>query len=169
MLVTNNNQLAKKARMLRNHGGIQRNEHNLIGYNSRLDEIQAVVLIEKLKLVDKLNNSRIRIAKEYSKTIDNKKIITPIYLDNVRHIYHQFTLIVDNRTRFTKYLTKNDIPFGIYYPKPAYLQPAVKKIIRNSPRLRVTESVCKRCVSIPIYPELSKKECDLIINTINDY
>ena len=169
MLVTNNNRLAKKARMLRNHGGIQRNEHNLIGYNSRLDEIQAVVLIEKLKLVDKLNNSRIRIAKEYSKTIDNKKIITPIYLDKVRHIYHQFTLIVDNRARFTRYLTKNDIPFGIYYPKPAYLQPAVKKIIRNSPRLKVTESVCKRCVSIPIYPELSKKECDLIINTINDY
>jgi len=169
MLVTDNDQLARKARMLRNHGGIERNEHNLVGYNSRLDEIQAVVLIEKLKLVDKLNNSRIRIAKEYSKSIVNKKIITPSYTNEVKHIFHQFTLIVDNRTRFTNYLTKNDIPFGIYYPKPAYMQPAVKKIIRNSPKLKVTEAVCKKCVSIPIFPELSKKEYDLIIDTINDY
>ena len=169
MLVTDNDQLARKAMMLRNHGGIERNEHNLVGYNSRLDEIQAVVLIEKLKLVDKLNNSRIRIAKEYSKSIVNKKIITPSHLNEVKHIFHQFTLIVDNRTRFTNYLTKNDIPFGIYYPKPAYMQPAVKKIIRNSPKLKVTEAVCKKCVSIPIFPELSKKESDLIIDTINDY
>ena len=169
MFITDNNQLANKARMLRNHGGIRRNEHNLIGYNSRLDEIQAVVLLEKLKLVTKLNNDRIRIANKYSKSINNDKIITPSSLDNVKHIYHQYTLVVDNRTKFTNYLTKNGIPYGIYYPKPTYMQAAVKKKIKNLPKLKNAERVCKSCVSIPMFPELTKKEYETIIDIINDY
>ncbi len=169
MLITDNLQIANKARMLRNHGGIQRNVHNLIGYNSRLDEIQAVVLLEKLKLVKKLNNNRIKIAREYSKSINNNKVITPRNLGNSKHIYHQYTLIVDNRDKFTKYLTKNGIPFGIYYPKPAYMQPAVKDKIRNLTRLKITEKICKKCISIPMFPEITKKEVEAIINIINDY
>ena len=169
MLITSSSRIANKARMLRNHGGIQRNVHNLIGYNSRLDEIQAVVLLEKLKLVTKLNNNRIRIAREYTKSINNNKIITPSTLNNVKHIYHQYTLIVDNRVRFTNYLAKNGIPFGVYYPKPIYMQPAVRKIIKSLPKLKVTEAVCKKCVSIPMFPELTKEELGAIINIINEY
>ena len=169
MLITDNTQIANKARMLRNHGGIQRNVHNLVGYNSRLDEIQAVVLLEKLKLVTKLNNSRIKIAREYSKSINNKKIVNPRNLNNSKHIYHQYTLMVDSRAKFTNYLTKNNIPFGIYYPKPAYMQPAVKGKIRNLTRLEITERVCKKCISIPMFPEITKKELEKIINVINDY
>ena len=169
MLITDSRQIAKKARMLRNHGGIQRNVHNLVGYNSRLDEIQAVVLLEKLKLVTKLNNNRIKIAREYTKSINNNKIITPSSLNNVKHIYHQYTLIVDNRVKFTNYLTKNGIPFGIYYPKPAYMQPAVRVKTKSLPKLKVTEAVCKKCVSIPMFPELTKEELSTIISIINEY
>ena len=169
MMVTDNNQLANKARMLRNHGGIQRNVHNLIGYNSRLDELQAVVLLEKLKLVTKLNRDRIKIANEYRHSINNNKVITPTNFTNVNHIYHQYTLIVDNRVKFTAHLSKNNIPFGIYYPKPAYMQPAVKKKMRSLPKLKVTEEVCKKCVSIPMFPELTKQEINIIISVINDY
>ena len=169
MMITNNSQLANKARMLRNHGGIQRNVHNLIGYNSRLDEIQAVVLLEKLKLVTKLNKDRVKIAREYHRSINNDKVVTPSNFNNVNHIYHQYTLIVDNRVKFTDYLSKSNIPFGIYYPKPAYMQPAVKKKMGSLPKLKVTEEICKKCVSIPMFPELTKKEINMIVSVINDY
>ena len=169
MLITDNSKISNKAKMLRNHGGIQRNVHNIIGYNSRLDEIQAVVLLEKLKLVAKLNKNRIKIAHKYTKSINNRKVITPSKQTNVEHIYHQYTLIVDNRIRFTNYLNKNGIPFGVYYPKPTYMQPAARDKIRSLPKLKITEEVCKKCVSIPMFPELTKQEQEVIINIVNDY
>ena len=131
MIVTNNSQNMHMVKQLRNHGGITRNLHNHVGYNSRLDEIQASILMIKLKNINKLNNKRHKIAKLYKTQIKNNKITTPYELNVSGHVYNQFTLIVQNRNKFMKYLSKYKIPYGIYYPLPIYKQKALKSFDYN--------------------------------------
>jgi dTDP-4-amino-4,6-dideoxygalactose transaminase len=168
MIVTNSLVKSKILKKLRNHGGLARNVHEYIGYNSRLDEIQASILNTKLKIIDKLNKSRIKIAENYKKFINNKKVIVPYQGKNNYHVYNQFTLRVKKRLNFVSHLEKNNIPYGIYYPIPIYKQKAFKKY-NYKYDLSNTNKITKECISIPIYPELDKKSLKRIIEVINKY
>ena len=168
MIVTNSLVKSKILKKLRNHGGLVRNVHEYIGYNSRLDEIQASILNTKLKIIDKLNKSRIKIAENYKKFINNKKVIVPYQGKNNYHVYNQFTLRVKKRLNFVSHLEKNNIPYGIYYPMPIYKQKAFKKY-NYKYNLSNTNKITKECISIPIYPELDKKSLKRIIEVINKY
>ena len=166
--ITSNKQYAEKLKKLRNHGGIVRNEHEMLGYNSRMDEIQAAILSAKLKYLEIFNRKRNQIAKLYSSMIQNKLIRLPYKNKENYHVYHQFTLCVNNRSRFIKHLTKYKVPYGIYYPKPLYKQKALKGIC-SSKKMPITENITKQCISIPIYPELDNASIEYISTTINKY
>ncbi len=157
----------EKLKKLRTHGGIKRNQHDLIGYNSRLDEIQAAILCIKLKFLDKLLDQRRNIAKIYQETICNEKIKLPMCNMYARHTYNQYTLRVKNRKRFIGYLEENNIPYGVYYSKPIYKYKAYIK--HRYKELPIAEKISKECISIPIYPELPLSDVAKICDILNNY
>ncbi len=152
---------------LRTHGGIRRNQHDMIGYNSRLDEIQAAILDIKLKHINKLIEKRIDVAESYYKLIKNEKIRLPFKDIKGKHTFNQFTIRVENRKKLENHLKKYNIPYGIYYPKPIYKYKAYANYKDNY--LPMVEKVSKQCLSLPIYPELELKDIKTISNILNDY
>jgi dTDP-4-amino-4,6-dideoxygalactose transaminase len=152
---------------LRTHGGIKRNQHDLIGYNSRLDEIQAAILNIKLEFLDSFIRKRRTIAKLYFKTISNEKIRLPFTYKKSVHTFNQFTIRVKNRKKLELHLKNNKIPYGIYYSMPMYKYNAYKK--NNYHSLPMVEKVSKECLSIPIYPELPIKYAMKISDVLNNY
>ena len=152
---------------LRTHGGIRRNQHDLIGYNSRLDEIQAAILNIKLNYLESFLQKRRKIAKTYINTIKNDKLRLPFSQRNANHTYNQFTIKVKNRSKLEAYLKKRKVPYGIYYSKPIYEYNAYKSYDYKS--LPMVEKVTRECLSLPIYPELSLKHIKLISDILNNY
>ncbi len=152
---------------LRTHGGTKRNQHDLIGYNSRLDEIQAAVLNIKLQHIKKLINDRIRIANFYFKEIVNDRLRMPYRTPKSMHTFNQFTIRVKQRNKLEKYLKSHNIPYGIYYSKPIYKYKAYASY--NYKPLPMAEKVSRECISLPIYPELSQNHAKKIVNILNHY
>ena len=152
---------------LRTHGGTKRNQHDLIGYNSRLDEIQAAILNIKLEYIDSFLKKRQEIAKTYYSSVNNSKIRLPLRDTDGKHTFNQFTVRVKQRNNFEQYLKKHNIPYGIYYSKPIYKYKAYLKDFYK--RLPMVEKVSKECLSLPIYPELSLNDVKKISNILNSY
>ncbi len=152
---------------LRTHGGTKRNQHDLIGYNSRLDEIQAAILNIKLNFLESFIKKRKKIAEIYYKTISNDKVRLPFTYKKSVHTFNQFTIRVKNRRKLELYLKKNKVPYGIYYSKPMYKYNAYKK--NKYKPLPMVEKVSKECLSIPIYPEMPIKYAIKISEVLNNY
>lgn len=152
---------------LRTHGGTKRNQHDIIGYNSRLDEIQAAILNVKMNYVESFIKKRKMIADVYNKRIINDKLRLPFTHEDAVHSFNQYTIRTKNRKRLEKYLNENEIPFGIYYSKPIYNYNAYKQSGYAS--LPMAEKVSKQCLSLPIYPELSIKNVKNICKILNNY
>lgn len=153
MVTTNDAGLAEKLRMLRNHGSKVRYHHDIVGFNSRLDELQAVVLRAKLKHLARYNRERRRAAHAYSRML--KDVVTPPHEDGIgTHVYHQYTILTDRRDAIMQKLSDNEIGSAVYYPIPLHRQ-AVFADICQDVSLLVTEDVSRRCLSLPIYPELN--------------
>tara|TARA_B100001564_G_scaffold356816_1_gene371741 strand:+ start:965 stop:2062 length:1098 start_codon:yes stop_codon:yes gene_type:complete len=168
MITTNSKVKSDILKKLRNHGGIIRNVHEYIGYNSRLDEVQASILLTKLKHISKINKKRIQIANKYKRLINNDKVRLPYQDQNTYHVYNQFTLRVKNRKKFINLLEDNNIPYGIYYPIPIYKQKAFKSYDYKY-NLINAEKITRECISIPIYPELDNDSIEFISEIINKY
>ena len=152
---------------LRTHWGIKRNQHDLIGYNSRLDEIQAAILNVKINYVHSFIRKRKNIADIYNKGIKNDNIILPYTHENADHSYNQYTIRVKKRKKLEIYLNKNNVPFGIYYSLPIYSYNAYKN--KGYKSLPMAEKISKQCLSLPIYPELPIKDVKNICNILNNY
>ena len=165
LTATNCDETAAKIRQLRNHGSDVRYYHDVIGYNSRLDEIQAVVLRAKLKHIDKYNQERRRVAHLYSELLAGLPLETPLEDQLGQHVYHQYTLLCDRRDDVMKALQDKQIGCAVYYPVPLHQQNAFKEECVGVV-LPVTESVAARCFSLPICPYLTNEEiheiCDVI-------
>ncbi|MDY6978254.1 MAG: DegT/DnrJ/EryC1/StrS family aminotransferase [Pseudomonadota bacterium] len=165
MITTNDNTLADMLLMLRNHGSKERYYHDVVGYNSRLDELQAVVLRAKLKHLPKYNQERRRVAHRYTKGLAGS-VVTPPHEDGKgTHVYHQYTVLTDQRDVVMKKLADNEIASAIYYPVPLHQQKVFADICKDV-KLPVTEQVASRCISLPIYPELKDNQIDQIIDVI---
>jgi len=172
MVVTNNKQLASKIKLLKNHGSSKKDKYlNLTpGFNSRLDSIQAAVLNVKLKHLDKWTKARQKNAEYYNKHLKNiNEIITPIIPSYAFHVFNQYTIRAKKRNKLQTHLKKYDIPTQIYYPYPLHLQPAFKYLKYKKGDLPETEKSCEEVLSLPIYPELSKKQQDYIIKKIKEF
>lgn len=165
MVTTQSDEIAETLRMLRNHGSKVRYYHDIIGYNSRLDELQAVVLRAKLPRIDHYNEQRRRVAHRYSAALEGLPLQTP-HEDGVgRHVYHQYTLLCERRADIQRVLTEAQIASAIYYPVPLHQQKVFAGMAAGQ-RFPVTESVATRCVSLPIYPELADSAIDEICGLI---
>lgn len=165
LVVTNSDDTAKKLKMLRNHGSDVRYFHDVIGYNSRLDEIQAVVLRAKLKRIDQYNQSRRHAAHLYSELMADLPLTTPFEDGLGEHVYHQYTLLSDRRDEIMQALQDKQIACAIYYPVPLHQQNVFKQEYANI-SLPITESVASRCFSLPICPSLSDKNIEEIVAVI---
>ena len=164
MVTTNDEDIAEQVKILRNHGSNVRYHHDVIGYNSRLDELQAVVLRAKIKHLAEYNTQRRRVAHKYSELLAS--IVTPPYEDNIgTHVYHQYTILTDKRDAIMKKLSDEEIGCAIYYPIPLHQQKAFEDSCQNV-SLPVTEDVIRHCMSLPIYPELENKTIEHIVDVI---
>lgn len=166
-VVANDTNIAKNIKMLSNHGRIEKYKHEIEGYNSRMDSIQAAILRVKLKHLDKWNDLRIRNAKLYSKFLDDYKVIKPFYRDNSKHVYHLYVCRISNRDYVREELKKKGIVTGIHYPIPLHLQPAYAYLGYKKGDFPVTEKVCKEIISLPMWPELKESQIQEVSIELN--
>tara|TARA_B100001123_G_C15223785_1_gene992359 strand:+ start:400 stop:1533 length:1134 start_codon:yes stop_codon:yes gene_type:complete len=169
---TSDYELAKKIRMICNHGQTKKYYHEIIGVNSRLDTIQASILNVKLKILDSQNKKRIKNAEFYNNNLNNENIILPRKSYYSNHIYHQYTIkLNDEKTRnnLQSYLHENNIPTVIYYPKPIHLQKAYRYLGYKKGDFIASEKLSKTVLSLPIHPELEEKELIFICRKTNHF
>jgi dTDP-4-amino-4,6-dideoxygalactose transaminase len=166
MVTTNSPEFAEQVRILRNHGSRVRYHHAVIGYNSRLDEIQAVVLRTKLKRIEEYNAGRRRVARLYSELLQDSQVTTPHEDGKGVHVYHQYTVLTDCRDKIMEALTDTGIASAVYYPIPLHRQDVFAKDYRNI-SLPVSEDISSRCMSLPIFPEMTDEQVREVVGVIN--
>ncbi len=168
---SNDPELATKIRMIANHGQVKKYHHSLIGCNSRLDAIQAAVLKVKLKYLDEYIAARQQVAAYYDKAFERiSELVTPFRQPNSTHVFHQYTLLVNNgkRDALKNYLNHRGIPSMIYYPIPLYKQLAFKSYFSGNP-FPVTESLCQSVLSLPIHTEMDRETLEYIIKGVQSF
>lgn len=169
MVVTNNDQLAEKLRMIILHGSKVRYYHEILGVNSRLDSIQAAVLNVKLKYLDEWNDARRKAAGIYDKLFENTPVVTPKAKVYTKHIFHQYTLRVPNRDQLADYLKSKGIPHAIYYPVPLHRQNAYAHLAASDIHLPVTEQMTNEVISLPMHTELTYEMQEYISTEIKKF
>lgn len=168
---TNDDQLADKMRMIANHGQNQKYVHDRIGINSRLDSIQAAILSVKLKELDDFNKRRQIVAKIYDDEFSSvDEIITPHREEYSEHVYHQYTIKVDEskRDQLKSFLSDFNIPSMIYYPIPLYKQKAFSSYYAGTGLIN-TEALCKQVLSLPMHTEMDNEIQYYITNKVKDF
>ncbi len=163
MVVTDNPDIADKVDILRRQGCREKYHAEIIGYNSRLDTIQAVILKVKLRYVDQWNEKRRYIAKKYNELLSDTNITTPVEAPYAYHVYHQYTIRSSRRDDLKQLLFENDIDTSIYYPKPLHLQDAYKCLENKKGSYPESERAGKEVLSLPISPEISEMDQEYII------
>ncbi len=168
-MYTNDDELAKKMRMVAHHGQSVQYVHDVLGVNSRLDTIQAVVLKAKLKHLDEYAAARNKVADYYDKAFaNNSKLKTPVRAKNSNHVFHQYTLQLNgiDRTKLREQLAEKGIPAMIYYPIPLHMQNAFKSDRFKQGDFPVTEKLCATVLSLPIHTELDEETLKYITDTV---
>lgn len=169
MVITNDDDFAREVNVLRNHGSRQRYHHSTIGYNSRLDELQAVVLRAKLPLLDGYNQGRRKNAHLYTERLKGSPIVPPVEDGKGLHVYHQYTVLSPVRDQLHQALTAAGIASAVYYPIPLHQQDVYRDAYASC-RLPVTEAVSAQVLSLPMYPELAEEQvhrvCDVLLETV---
>jgi dTDP-4-amino-4,6-dideoxygalactose transaminase len=170
MCLTNDAELAERLQKLRVHGESPKYYHQWVGLNSRLDSIQAAVLQVKLPFLAGWSKSRRRNAKYYYQHLsDLKQIKLPYIHPEAESIYNQFTILADRRDELQKFLQAQGIGCAIYYPLPLHLQECFSYLDYTAGDFPVAEKVASSVLSIPIYPELAKKQQDYVIAKIREF
>jgi dTDP-4-amino-4,6-dideoxygalactose transaminase len=167
MVIAKDQEIAKQIKALRNHGSFVRYYHHAVGYNSRLDEIQAAIIRIKLKNIDQFNAARRANAAAYCKAITRKDISLPSTQAGCEHVFHQFTLRVKNRDILAKALQDKDIASAVYYPVPLHNQEVFLQLYPSPAEMPQTEACAMDVLSLPMFPELTKEEISLIADVIN--
>lgn len=168
-IFTNNDELAKKIRMIAHHGQSVQYVHEVLGVNSRLDSIQAAILKIKLKHLDEYALSRNKVAEFYDKAFSNhSKIKIPSRSKNSTHVFHQYTLqiIGYDRSELREKLTEHGIPAMIYYPIPLHKQNAYKNERFKTNDFPITQKLCDTVLSLPMHTELDEETLNYITNTL---
>jgi dTDP-4-amino-4,6-dideoxygalactose transaminase len=167
IVLTNNKELNAKLRMLRNDGQVEKYRHEIIGWNERLDCIQAAILSVKIKYIDEWNQKRVRIAEQYSLLIKerNLDVVIPSIMPNTKHVFHQYVILIKNRDKIKKKLWEQyKIGTGVHYPIPVHKQHAYKDY--NNISCPNTENNAFKLLSIPIYPELTQEEVKYVVSCL---
>jgi len=165
LFTTNSDEIAEHFMLLKSHGSKVRNQHEIVGWNSRLDELQAAILRIKLKHIDEFNKNRIAIAKKYNELLLSASISIPTFEENKSHVFHQYTLLSKNRDAISEQLKIENIGHAVYYPMPLSEQPAFSSISRAK-SLNITQDICSKCISLPIFPEMSDQQIEKVVDTV---
>jgi len=166
MVVTDNMEYAEKLKMLRMHGWKKKYFPEIIGYNSRLDTLQAAILLVKIGYLAGWTEKRRQNAANYDAAFAGTNIKTPVAKDFSHHIYNQYTIAVNNRDELINKLKEKNIGFDIYYPYPFHLLECYRDLDYKEGDFPVSESAAKSVISIPIYPELSQDEQQEVIAVV---
>lgn len=173
MVTTPDPDLAETVRLLRVHGAQPRYYHRLLGYNSRLDELQAAILRIKLIHLDGWNACRRSAAERYNELFRQAGIgdlvAIPAERPGCRHVYHQYTVRADRRDALQKHLESHGIGTAVYYPLPLHLQPVFKELGYGPGDLPATETACGQVLSLPMFPELTAAEQEYVVSHIHGF
>ena len=169
MVVTNNPETAEKLRMLRHGGQKTRYDHQLLGRNSRLDELQAAILRVKLTHLEKWNERRRHIAALYTALLGDSKVEPPIEMPHARHIYHLYVIRCEDRDALQEHLTERGVGTAVHYPVPIHLQGAYRWLNLGRGSFPIAERYAEQVLSLPIYPELTDAKVRQVAAHIRDW
>lgn len=165
LLTTNNKHIAEHVQLLRNIGRTGWYEHPIKGYNSRLDTLQANILLAKLPLVDKWNIERQKAAKYYNELLKDTPISLPVTKQDRTHIFHLYVIRTKKRKEFMEFMLKHHVHVSIHYPIPIHKQKAYKEL--PTKHLPITEKIAQEIVSLPLFPGITKKEQEYVAEKIS--
>jgi len=171
-MFTDDDELANKLRMIASHGQSKRYYHDVVGCNSRLDAIQAAILNIKLKYLDEYILARRKAADFYDKSFaENKSITIPFRESNNKHVFHQYTLVLNGveRDGLSQFLTEQGVPNMIYYPVPAHRQKMFDAFGGSSYDLPLTDWLTERVISLPIHTELDEEQQSFIVQKVLEF
>lgn len=170
MMVTQDAVLAERLRRLRTHGGSKQYHHDEVGYNSRLDTLQAAVLLAKLPHLFNWTAARQRVAHRYNEAFAGHPVIRPPVVEpGNEHIFHQYTIQVDRRDELVAHLKANGIGSAVYYPLGLHLQPCFAYLGYKPGSLPVTEAATRSVVSLPVYPELTEAQQETVVEVVKRF
>jgi len=170
LITTNDKNLYEKLLRLRNHGRVEHYLYKHIGFNARLDNLQAAILLVKLKYLDKWNKERQKIAEIYNKELAGVgDIVTPYVQPNVSHVYHLYVVRTKYRDKLMEFLKNNGIGCAIQYAVPLNLQPAYKRKYEKVSELKTVKKVANEVLSLPIYPGLKESQIEYVVTKIKQF
>ncbi|MEP0828423.1 MAG: DegT/DnrJ/EryC1/StrS family aminotransferase [bacterium] len=168
-VTTSDKELARKIRILRDHGSERKYYHDTIGYNARMEGLQGAILDVKLRHLDRWNQERNRVASRYRVNLSSLPLGLPSESSDYYQVYHQFVIETDRRDDLQKFLADCGVPTMIHYPVPVHKQKAFVETGLKTGSLPVTERLAERILSLPIYPELTDQQVDYISSKIKEF
>ena len=167
-VTTNDKELAQRLRLLRNYGQTRKYHHESMGYNSRLDELQAAILRVGLRHLDKWNERRRQVAALYNELLANAPVNVPVEVAGNKHVYHLYVILASERDALQAHLQRQGVQTLIHYPIPIHLQLAYRDLEHRVGRLPVTEQVAPKVLSLPMYPFLEDREVQFVADAIQE-
>jgi dTDP-4-amino-4,6-dideoxygalactose transaminase len=168
LVATDDETLAARVRELGNHGSRVRYHHLSVGFNSRLDELQAVVLRAKLSRIDRYNAARRELAGHYDRQLQGLPgVVVPRQEPGCMHVFQQYTLLLPDRDRLARELAERGIASAVHYPLPLHRQPALAARYAGV-RMPVAEQVARECLSLPMYPELGRQRAEEVADAVRE-
>ena len=168
-IVTNDAGLAERLRLLRNYGQRIKNRHDMLGYNSRLDTIQACVLLSKMHHIEKWTEQRRQVAAWYREFLADSEVTLPKEHDDVRHVYHLFVVRHERRDELMAHLAERNIFCGIHYPYPLYLAEPFGDAVTIPFELPVCSQIAANILSLPMYPEMTREQVEYVAEAVHDF
>jgi dTDP-4-amino-4,6-dideoxygalactose transaminase len=168
-ICTNDEEFAKKSILLRQHGEIKRYYHDIIGDNCRMEGIQGAVLGVKIKYIEEWNEKRRSNAKKYNELLEKFNLTCPFEAGYAKHIYHLYTIRIENRDELRDFLGEKGISTGIHYPIPIHLQKAYESLGLKEGSFPVSEKVANEILSLPMFPELTEEQIQYIASSIREF
>lgn len=169
LVTTQSEAAAERLKVLRNHGSRQRYEHHELGYNSRLDDVQAAALAVKLQYLPDFNAQRQQAASWYCQHLQDTPLQLPPTPTNATHVYGQFTVRAPQRDHLHQYLHQHGIGAAVYYPIPLHRQPLCAAMVDSELSLPVTEQVTADCLSLPMFPGISETQVQEVVRAVRSF
>ena len=172
MIMTNNGEFARRARLLRDHGQTEKYHHIVLGYNYRMTELSAAVGLVQLKKLDELNEKRIKNAKMLNEGIEKIRSLTPPYVEKyAKHVFYQYVVKVEEdypleRNELADHLEKMGIGVAVHYPTPIYRQPLYHELGYDKMICPMAEESCKRVLSLPVHPSVNEEDIQFILDIL---
>jgi len=169
MVTTNDDEIAENVKILRDHGRSDKYEHKIIGFNHRIDALQAAILNVKLKYLNGWTDARRKNAKLYNELLSNVDVVTPVEKEYSKHVYHLYVIRTKKRDELQKYLKTHGIATGVHYPIPLHLQPAYSHLDYKEGDFTVTEEYSGEILSLPMFGELTEEEIGYVVEKIKEF